>query len=93
MCNLFVYSVLYDVGFGGKMAIQLDLFEPDNELFSLRKEMNLLKESNDKVRKRLFAQLNELSHLCIDLKEEVYKLRRRIGSDKVVDIIEIAKSG
>lgn len=75
------------------MAIQLDLFEVDNEYNSLREEMKLLRESHDKVRKRLFCQLNELSHLCIELKEEVYKLRRRVGSDKVVDIIEIAKSG
>lgn len=58
------------------MSYQLDLFEPlPTELDLANARIDELEESMHKQRKRLFAQMNQLSKLCVKLDEEIRQLR------------------
>lgn len=53
------------------MSAQLLLFDPPpNELQSLKDEVKTLKESQDKVRRGMFARHNELAKMYLELKNE-----------------------
>lgn len=51
------------------LAVQYDFFEDrkDSEITALRKEMNSVKNSADKVRRALFAKNAELTKRMLDL--------------------------
>lgn len=57
--------------------IQLDFFQ-DDEIVILKYEMKKLKESNDKVRKSLFAKHGELAKNYMDLLQRMEILERHI---------------
>lgn len=59
------------------MLVQLDLFE-DNEVVLLRKEMQFVKENNEKVRRGLFARHGELAKLYIELDHRLGILEKYI---------------
>ena len=56
-------------------AIQLDLFEPNDEQSLLRREINLMKDSQNRQRKAMFAKLHDLGKEIIGLKEEIERTR------------------
>lgn len=56
-------------------AIQFDLFESNDEISLLKREISNMRKSQDNVRKSLFAQNNSLTKLCFSLKEELHELR------------------
>lgn len=49
--------------------IQLDLFD-DNVLETILREIKKVKDSGDHVRKSLFARINELERLYLELAKE-----------------------
>lgn len=51
-------------------AIQLDLFREYDELSEMREQIKLLKESNEKVRKKLFAEHGKLAKMYLQLHNE-----------------------
>lgn len=57
--------------------IQLDFFETD-ELSSIKYEMNKLKDSNDRMRKALFARHGELAKNYMDLLSRLEIIERNI---------------
>jgi|WetSurMetagenome_2_1015567.scaffolds.fasta_scaffold1219918_1 hypothetical protein len=59
------------------MLIQLDLFEQDEDVL-LRKEIEKIKISTEKVRKSLFAKHGDLSKLYIELDHRLGILERYI---------------
>ncbi len=61
-------------------ALQLDFFKTESEceIESLRKEVSDLKKSQDKVRKKLFAENNEHKKIIDDLSDRLYLLERNI---------------
>jgi hypothetical protein len=65
----------YDIIFGypkGEIAkmIQLDFFQEYNETEILRQEVKQLKESQDKVRKKLFAEHGKLAKMYLEMYQE-----------------------
>jgi predicted metallo-beta-lactamase superfamily hydrolase len=60
------------------MLIQLDLFEDKNETDILRDQITIVKESNDKVRKSLFARHGELAKKYIEIHQRLEILERNI---------------
>jgi bacterioferritin (cytochrome b1) len=50
--------------------IQLDLFQEYNELYEMKEQIKSLKESNDKVRKKLFAEHGKLAKMYLQLHNE-----------------------
>ncbi len=52
------------------MPVQFDLFqtEEEAELSCIRKSIEAVKVSSDKVRRGTYARLNEISKDCIELK-------------------------
>lgn len=63
--------------------IQLDFFEPHNELDLVRSDIKSIKESSNKVRKSMFARHNELAKLLIDINERLEILERNICQNKI----------
>ena len=63
-------------------AIQLDLFEEVTEISMLRKEIDLLHQSNDNVRKGLFARLNAMGELVLKQQAEIDKLSQIVKDVK-----------
>lgn len=61
-------------------AIQLDLFKTAEqcEMDALRLEMNAVKSSSDKVRKKLFAENGSLVRRMTDLEERLMIIERNI---------------
>lgn len=58
------------------IELQFDLFEEiPSELEILRKEVAILKESQDKQRRALFAKQHEQMKLVIELKEELHRVK------------------
>lgn len=57
------------------MNVQLDLFEENDELSLMKKEIRGLLERQENVRKGLFARHNDLMKLYIKQQEEIDKLR------------------
>lgn len=59
------------------LAVQIDMFEEMNDDTDvLRKEVKALAESQDKVRKTLFAKHSELMKLVIRQQEEIDRLKQ-----------------
>lgn len=57
--------------------IQLDFFESD-EMSELKHEMRKLKDSNDRVRKAMFARHGELAKNYFDLLQRLEIIERNI---------------
>jgi hypothetical protein len=55
--------------------IQLDLFEDNDELSLLKRNISDIKKSSDAKGRKQFYMLHEMGKEIISLKEEVYKLR------------------
>lgn len=62
------------------MALQLDFFltEEECELNALKKAIDEVRKSGDKVRKGTYARLNELNKECVELKSRLDILERYI---------------
>jgi len=58
--------------------IQLDFFQSHDELDILRDEIKFVKESNDKVRKGMFARHNELAKMMMNISERLEIIERHI---------------
>lgn len=56
-------------------AIQLDLFESNDENALLRRELAQMKDSNSRQRKAIFGRLHDLGKEIIGLKEEIERNR------------------
>lgn len=61
--------------------IQLEFF-PETEQENLRREISLLKQQQDKMRKSQYAVIGELKRLLIENKEEVERLKSAICKQK-----------
>ncbi len=59
--------------------IQLDLFIEENEISLLRKELKELCLQQDKLKRALYARHQDLSRLCLQLKEENEQLKCRLN--------------
>jgi predicted RNA-binding Zn ribbon-like protein len=57
------------------MNVQLDLFENNDELSLMKKEMALIADSNRRNHKAQFAHINNISKEIIKLREELDRLR------------------
>jgi hypothetical protein len=62
------------------MSLQLDFFltEEECELHALKKSIEEVRKSGDKVRKGTYARLNELNKECVELKSRMDILERYI---------------
>lgn len=58
---------------------QLELFESNDELTILNKELQLVKKQNEKLRKTLSSKHNDLANLCLLLKEELEEVKKRMN--------------
>ena len=56
-------------------AIQLDLFEPNDEHSLLKRELAQMKDSQSRQRKAIFGRLHDLGKEIIGLKEEIERNR------------------
>lgn len=59
---------------------QLELFEPNDEMSILNKELNLIKKQNEKLKKALSLKHNDLANMCLMLKEELDEVKKRLGA-------------
>jgi predicted nucleic acid-binding Zn-ribbon protein len=59
---------------------QLELFESNDEITILSKELEAVKKQNEKLKKNLFSKHNDLARLCIALKEELDEMRKRMNA-------------
>jgi len=50
--------------------IQLDLFREYDEVAEMKEQIRLLKESQDKVRKKLFAEHGKLAKMYLQMYQE-----------------------
>jgi hypothetical protein len=67
------------------MAAQLEFFAPEKtELDFIRSDVKEVKESNDKVRKSMFARHGELARKYAELHERMQILERNICQGKVI---------
>lgn len=57
------------------LPIQYDLFESNDEISLLRKEIEALREQNANVRKGLFARHAELAKLWLKQQDEIDQLK------------------
>jgi hypothetical protein len=58
--------------------VQLDLFVEENEISILRKEMRDLVVQQEKMKRNLHTRHQDLSRLCLQLKEENEQLKHRL---------------
>lgn len=56
-------------------AIQLEMFEENDEITLLKKEIAFLNEDINTLRRSQFARLSALGKEIIDLKQEIYSLK------------------
>lgn len=63
-------------------AIQLDFFEPTDELSLLKKEIDMLKDSLRRTQKRLFKQQNDYGKDILKIHQEIDILRSEIHTKK-----------
>lgn len=59
--------------------IQYDLFEDYDELDVLRKQMGGISQSQDKLRKGLFARLNKQGFELAKVLDKLHELEMRLG--------------
>lgn len=52
-------------------AIQLDLFEPNDEASLLKRELHQMKDSQRRNNKAMFAKIHDLGKVVIGLREEL----------------------
>ena len=64
------------------MLMQMDLFEDNNDTDILMREIDGIRESNDKVRKSLFSRHAELAKRYIELHNRLEILERNICHGK-----------
>lgn len=64
--------------------IQLDFF-PEDDLVLLRRELIKVKESNEKVRRAMFARHGELAKSYLDLLQRLTVLEKNICKGKLND--------
>lgn len=62
-------------------AIQLDMFERNDELSMLKRENKMLRESMDALRKGLFARHNALDKRWIDTNNRLEFLERNLSKN------------
>ena len=61
------------------MAMQLDLFEKEpTQLDVMRDMLHDMKDSQDKVRRALFAENREISKFCVRLMDRMDAMERQI---------------
>lgn len=58
--------------------IQLDLFMEEDEISLLKKELRELSIQQERLKRTLYARHNDLSRLCLELKEENEQLKLRL---------------
>jgi hypothetical protein len=58
--------------------IQLDLFTEEDEISLLRKEIKELSLQQERLKRALYTRHNDLSRLCLQLKEENEQLKIRL---------------
>jgi hypothetical protein len=59
--------------------IQLDLFTEEDEMSLLRKELKALSVQQERLKRSLYARHQDLSRLCLLLKEENEQLKTRLN--------------
>ena len=59
---------------------QLELFESNDELTILNKELQFVKKQNEKLKKTLNSKHNDLANLCLLLKEELDEVKKRLST-------------
>jgi hypothetical protein len=60
------------------MMLQLDIFQEMTETEILREEVRLLRDSNEKVRKSLYARHGELAKKYVDIHNRLQILEHNI---------------
>jgi len=58
--------------------VQLDLFIEENEISLLRKEIKDMLMQQEKMKRSMYSRHQDLSRLCLQLKEENEYLRHRL---------------
>ncbi|WP_068470162.1 hypothetical protein [Candidatus Protochlamydia phocaeensis] len=66
--------------------IQLDLFTEEDELSLMRKELKEVYLQFEKLKRALYVRHQDLSRLCLQLKEENEQLKYRL--DKLESVIQ-----
>lgn len=76
-----------------QLAIQCDLFRELSEVDVLRAELNAVKESADKVRKKAFAQIGGLTKMAMEQQAEIDYLKIKLGLACAVErpLMEVLK--
>jgi len=69
--------------------IQLDFFQSHDELDLIRIELKSIKESNDKVRKGMFARHNELAKILLNISERLEIIERNICKGEKTEILNV----
>lgn len=69
------------------MATQLDFFEETSDISLLKREMEKLKLSYLKSNRAYFAQLNEISKLCLDQAKELEKLKQTMPKEENIVLV------
>lgn len=59
--------------------IQLDLFEDENEVSVIRKELKELSQQQEKWKQSLLKRYQDLSKFCLKLQQENEQLKNRLG--------------
>ncbi len=65
--------------------IQLDMFREITESDLVQAKISELKESQDKIRKRLFAQQKEMMKIILQQQEELDCIKTRIGISFILE--------
>lgn len=63
-------------------ALQLDLFEESSEICLLKQELEEIRQSQDNLRRGLFARHSELMKLYLKQHEEIDKLREMLLEER-----------
>ena len=60
------------------MQIQLDMFEDMSDLGIMKRKLDQIAETHEKVRKKQFAELQLLSKICFAQNEKIDQLEKLI---------------
>lgn len=63
---------------GVNMSAQLDLFEDNSDIAVLTRKILNLEESQGKVRRKQFAEIQLLSKICFEQADKIEKLEKLI---------------